>query len=45
MQIAKNIVTKIDNLIAQARAGRIPPDAANIEAINYINRTIGPTYN
>jgi len=44
MQIVKNIVTKIDNLIAQARAGRIPPDAANIEAINYINRTIGPTY-
>jgi len=42
--IAKEIVSKIDNLIAQARAGKIPPDAANIIAVNYINRTIRPTY-
>jgi hypothetical protein len=44
LAIADIIVKKIDTLIAQARAGQIPPDAANIEAINYIHRMIKSTH-
>jgi hypothetical protein len=44
IEIAREIVMKIDQLIAQARAGKISPQAANIIAVNYIQRKVGPLY-
>jgi hypothetical protein len=43
-EIAKRIVAKIDKLIALARTGKIPPNAANIEAINYVLSIVKPMH-
>jgi hypothetical protein len=42
LEIAKQIVAKIDQLLAQANAGKISPQTANIIAIDYIRAKIDP---